>query len=263
MIDQRLAAANNRYGAKQEGCEPGSLAMLSRPAPPASERGQATDQSANGRTRPCRLRGVPITEQRQVAVAWKQAQVVAAHAQPPGLVRCAKGRSTSSPRRRRRRVDLGRREYADGSHIVPSADASPPAPLPATARPRAAPSANPNLAHQVAGCGTAATTLRPPHRPAAPPRPAQPPSSASPAASPNRPPTHPAPSPRGWRPSPGRPRAPPCGPSASDRPSSLRSSRPCPAETATPCSTSSCPSGTGQPRVNSARVGVAPDAFAS
>ena len=58
---------------------------------------------------------------------------------------------------------------------------------------------------------------RPPH---APPRPARPPSSTSPEASPNRPPTHPARSPRGWLRSPGRPRARPCGPSASDRPSS-------------------------------------------
>ena len=45
---------------------------------------------------------------------------------------------------------------------------------------------------------------------------------------------------------PGRPLARPCGPSASDRPSSSRSLRPGPAETSTPCSTSSCSSGTGR-----------------
>ena len=69
---------------------------------------------------------------------------------------------------------------------------------------------------------------------------------AAPAASPNRPPTHPAPSPRRWLPCPGRPRARPCRPGASDRPSSSRPSRPGPAAISTPCSTSSCSSGTGR-----------------
>ena len=49
-----------------------------------------------------------------------------------------------------------------------------------------------------------------------------------------------------WPPCPCRPRARPCGPSASDRPSSSRPSRPGPAAISTPCSTFSCSSETGR-----------------